>query len=105
MPDVQWLGFDGGPVEWADPGLDSFCLVLRESAETPACVANDDCMALVFNRSSAELSARLPALDRGCAWLRVLDTARPEAPRTLCSDLLQPVSPESIVAFEAGAGP
>ena len=105
MPDVQWLGFDGGPVEWADPELDSFCLVLRESAETPACVADDDCMALVFNRSSVELSTRLPALNEGCVWLRVLDTARPEAPRVLCSDLLQHVSPESIVAFEAGAGP
>ena len=105
MPDVQWFGLGGGPIDWEDPGLDGFCVLLRESAETPAFAVNGECMALAFNRSSAEVSTRLPALANGSMWLRVLDTARPEAPRTPCSDLLQPVSPESIVAFEAGAGP
>jgi len=105
MPDVQWLGLEGGPIDWEDPGLDGFCLLLGETAEAPAWAANGACMALAFNRSSAQLATRLPAPGKGCVWLRVLDTARPEAPRTLCNDLLQIVAPESIVAFEAGAGP
>ena len=109
MPDVQWFGLEGGPIDWEDPGLDGFCLLLRESAETPDYGASGDCMALAFNRSAAEFSTRLPAIGKGRLWLRVLDTARPEAPRILCSDLPQLVSPESIVAFEAeaeaGAGP
>ena len=104
-PDVEWFGPGGDPVNWEDPGLDGFCMLLRESAGTPAFAASGDCMALAFNRSSAALSARLPALANGGVWMRVLDTARPEASRTPCSDLLQTVLPESIVAFEAGARP
>ena len=80
-------------------------MLLRESAGTPAFAARGDCMALAFNRSSAAFLTRLPALANGGVWMRVLDTARPEASRNPCSDLLQTVLPESIVAFEAGARP
>ena len=60
-------------------------------------------MALVFNRSPGAVSIRLPALGHGRAWLRVLDTARPETIRVPCGDLRQDIPPESIVAFEVGA--
>ena len=32
-PDVEWLGLEGGPVDWGDPDLAGFCLLLGESAE------------------------------------------------------------------------
>ena len=134
-PDVEWLGLEGGPVDWEDPGLAGFCLLLGDSAEAPAhtpsgprggrgdrCDWGDrgeqgdqddqgdqgdqgDCsdrMALIFNRSSRAVSTLLPALGKSRVWLRVLDTARPEAPRAACIDLRQDIPPESIVAFEVG---
>ena len=88
-PDVEWLGLEGDPVDWGDPDLAGFCLLLRESAEAPARAAGGgrghrgDCgdrMALVFNRSPRAVVTRLPAPDPGRVWLRALDTARPEAP-------------------------
>ena len=104
-PDVDWLGLEGGPVDWGDPGLAGFCLLLGESVEAPDHDIDGDRMALVFNRSTAAVSTRLPALATGCVWLRALDTARPEAPRAACSDLRQHVPPESVVAFEVGGVP
>ena len=108
-PDVAWLGLDGSPIDWGDPGLAGFCLLLGESAAGPAPDTNrerHDCgdrMALVFSRSAGAVSIRLPALGNGRVWLRAVDTARPEAPRTTCNDLRQDIPPESIVAFEVGA--
>lgn len=62
-------------------------------------------MALVFNRSPSAVSTRLPAPAGGRVWLRVLDTARPEASWSVCSDLRQDIAPESIVALAIGAAP
>ena len=106
-PDVEWLGLEGGHIEWGDPGLEGFCLLLRESTQAPAHATGrghggcGDRMALIFNRSPGAVSTRLPALGDGRVWLRALDTAWPEAPRAVCSDLRQDIPPESIVAFVA----
>ena len=134
VPDVEWLGLGGDSVDWENPGLVGFCLLLGESAEPADSTDRDrndrgdcgdredrgdyghwgdrrDCgdrIALVFNRSPGAVSARLPAPGHGRVWLRALDTARPEAPRTACIDLRQDIPPESIVAFIAlvvGAAP
>ena len=107
-PDVEWLGLQGGPIDWGDPGLEGFCLLLGEFAEAQDCATNgdrSDRMALIFNRSPEPVSTRLPALADGRVWLRALDTAQPEAPRAVCSDLRQDIPPQSIVAFEVGAMP
>ena len=113
-PDVEWLAFEGGAVDWGDPDLAGFCLLLRESAGAPAQATDPsrrdygdrgDRMALIFNRSLQAVSTPLPALADGRVWLRILDTARPEAPRTACTDLRQLVPPESVVAFAVGALP
>ena len=56
-PDVEWLAFEGGAVDWGDPDLAGFCLLLRESAGAPAqatdssrrdCGDRGDRMALIF---------------------------------------------------------
>ena len=159
-PDVEWLGLDGAPVDWGDPELAGFCLLLGESAGASDHATNrdrrnrsddghrGDCgdrddrgdygargdrgdrdargdhgdrrdcgdrgdrgdydgrgncvdrMALVFNRSPEAVSTNLPALGHGRAWIRVLDTARPETVRVPCGDLREDIPPESIVAFE-----
>ena len=105
MPDVEWLGLEGSPIDWGDPGLDAFCVLLRESAEAPPYATDGDRMALAFNRSSATVPIRLPALGKGHVWMRVLDTGRPEASPVACSEPQQWISPESLVAFAAGAPP
>ncbi|MCY4350333.1 MAG: hypothetical protein OXC25_10865, partial [Thiotrichales bacterium] len=63
--------------------------------------SDGDRMALVINRSAEAVSIRLPALGDDRTWLRVLDTARPEAPETVCGDFRPDIEPESIVAFIA----
>ena len=105
MPDVEWLGVEGGPVDWGDVDLDGFCLLLGDSARAPDHAPSGDRIALAFNRSPAAVSIRLPALAAGRVWLRMLDTARPQAAHAACDDLRQQVGEESIVAFAAGAVP
>ena len=56
-------------------------------------------------RSLIQYVESVVALDDGRVWMRVLDTARPEAPRTACVDLRQDIAPESVVAFEVGSLP
>ena len=89
MPDVAWLGLEGGPIDWGDPELDGFCVLLRESAEAPAHATNGNRVALVFNRSPAAISIRLPAPAEGRVWWRVRTPPgrrRPRSPaETFCN--------------------
>ena len=101
-PDVKWLGLAGGAVNWRDPGLDGFCLVLRESAEMPIQATDGDVVVLVFNGSRKPATARLPAPPKGQVWVRALDTAQPEAPKTVCRGTALDIPAQSIAAFETG---
>ena len=101
-PDVVWLGLKGEAVDWEDPSLEGFCLVLRESAEAPAYATNGDVVVLVFNGSKSAAATRLPALPEGKVWIRALDTAQPEATKALCKDLAQDIAAQAVVAFEQG---
>jgi len=101
--DVKWLGLDGGAVNWRDPGLHGFCLLLRQSAEAPAYASDGDVVLLVFNGAQQPQSTDLPPAPKGQVWVRALDTAQPEAPKAACRAAQQDIAPESIVAFETGA--
>jgi len=104
-PDVAWLGLDGGVVNWRDPGLSGYCLVLRESAEAPAYATDGDVVVLVFNGSPKPVSIQLPSPPDGQIWKRALDTANPNVPLAICDSASQGVPAQAIVAFETGAGP
>jgi glycogen operon protein len=101
--DVKWLGLDGGQVNWRDPGLKGFCLLLRQSAEAPPYATDGDVVLLAFNGSREPVTTRLPAAPRDGVWVRAFDTAQPEAPRAVCRDAAQDIPPAAIVAFETGA--
>jgi isoamylase len=101
--DVKWLGLDGGQVNWRDPGLAGFCLLLRQSAEAPPYATDGDVVLLAFNGAEKPASLRLPPLRPAHVWLRALDTAQPEAPSEPCGGSLQGIAPQSIVAFASGA--
>jgi len=100
--DVKWLGLDGGQVNWRDPGLAGFCLVLRESAEAPPYATDGDVVVLAFNGSQRPVTTTLPAPPKGRVWVRALDTAQPEAPQSVCRDRRQDLPAEALVAFETG---
>ena len=100
--DVKWLGIDGGQVNWRDPGLAGFCLVLRESAEAPPYATDGDAVVLAFNGSQRPVTTTLPAPPKGRVWVRALDTAQPEAPLSVCRDRRQDLPAETLVAFETG---
>src|SRR5690606_16243415 len=40
--DAIWLGLDGTQVNWRDPSLEGFCLLLRQSAEAPPYASDGD---------------------------------------------------------------
>ncbi len=101
-PDVTWLGLEGGQVNWRDPGLAGFCVVLRQSAEAPAYASNGDAVVLALNGGPRPVTLQLPAAPAGKRWVRALDTAQPEAPKVLCRDAAQDLPAQALVAFETG---
>src|SRR5690606_30534462 len=58
-PDVTWLSLDGSPVNWRDPSLDGFCLLLRPFAEAPPYASSDDVVLLAFNGSRNPAATQL----------------------------------------------
>ncbi|TVQ54322.1 MAG: glycogen debranching enzyme GlgX [Rhodobacteraceae bacterium] len=99
-PDVAWRAFDGGAVDWRDPTLDRFCLLLRGSAEAPGYATTEDAVLIAFNGRGEPASLHLPAAPAGCVWTRALDTADADAPVTQCAgEALQEVFADSIAAF------
>src|SRR5690606_36418633 len=100
--DVKWLGLDGGQVNWRDPGLRGFCVVLRQSAEAPAYATDGDVVVLAFNGSARPVTTRMPAPPKGHVWVRALDTAQPEAPKAVCREGAQDIPAATLVAFETG---
>ena len=107
IPDVAWQGLEGGAVNWGDPHLAGFCLLLGGCADATNAERRDpgDRMALIFNRSPRKASIDLPPPGSDRVWLRTLETDRFEALPSACFDLQQDIPPESVVVFEAGAIP
>ncbi len=107
VPDVEWQGLEGGPVDWGEPHLAGFCLLLGGCADAAKADSRElaDRMALIFNRSPRSVSIHLPPPGHDRVWLRTLETERFEAPPSACIDLRQEIPPESVVAFEVGAIP
>lgn len=105
QPDVEWMQFDGAPLNWRDPTLDRFCLLLRGSAEAPCYCATDDRMLIAINGSADVAELALPDAAAGGTWLRGLDTAAPRAD-TVPAGATERIQPHSVVAFHAAeSGP
>ncbi len=106
LPDVTWLSLDGKPVNWRDPGLDGFCIVMREAAEAPAHARSGDLVALAFVGADAPSQLVLPVPPPGLVWRRALDTADPAAPPSRCvPGEPQPLAPHSLSAFDLEPAP
>jgi glycogen operon protein len=103
LPDVEWLGFDGRPLDWRDPGLTRLCLLLRASAEDPLPEDDRGAALIVLNRGNGSGTVTLPAWPPGARWLRALDTAEPEAAPTPAKGTA-PVAADSVTLFTLAFG-
>jgi len=104
-PDVEWRALDGATLNWRDPGLSSFGLVVRCSGEAPDYDRNGDTVFLVFNGEYHSAVAELPEPPEGRRWRRALDTARPGDGEMFCAPgRPQPISKRSVVAVALDDG-
>ncbi len=98
LPDVAWSSLDGGALNWRDPSLDGFCLLIRGVAETSVSAAGT--ALIVVNGGAKGKAVMLPDCGTGLCWERVLDTAAPEAPSTRVTGRKgQSVNAHSLVLF------
>lgn len=104
QPDVEWRAFDGGALNWRDPGLSSFCVLVRGSGEAPEYARDRDPVFLAFNGEYHSTSLVMPEPPRGRIWVRAIDTAQPATPETPCSPgCHQSVAKRSVAAFSVAA--
>ncbi|MDJ0640454.1 MAG: glycogen debranching protein GlgX [Paracoccaceae bacterium] len=98
-PDVAWSDLDGGALNWRDPSLDGFCLLLRGAAETQTSASG--CALIVINGGPEEHKrVVLPDPGPGLRWERKLDTAAPSArAASVAGRKSQPIAAHSIVVF------
>ncbi|WP_300061226.1 glycogen debranching protein GlgX [uncultured Roseobacter sp.] len=97
LPDVEWSDFDGHPLNWRDPGLSSFCVTLRGSAEIATHLQSDDVVFVVFNRSDAAAQVRCPPAPAGRAWVCAFDSTLGEDGQAVVSADGVTVSGPSVV--------
>jgi len=77
LPDVEWVDYQGNPLNWRDSELPCLCLVVRCSAEAPAHKDDWDTVFMVFNRDQTPVDVVLPPAPNGWIWQRGIDTADP----------------------------
>ncbi|GAB4382078.1 MAG: glycogen debranching protein GlgX [Albidovulum sp.] len=77
LRDVEWSNIEGGALNWRDPMLSGFCLLLRGAADD---ILSDPGTALiVVNGGDRARRLTLPDAGPGLIWDCVLDTAAPES--------------------------
>ncbi len=104
-PDVSWRAFDGSDLNWRDPSLSGFVLVLRHAAYAPAYFDDGDEVVVAFNGRPQEASMVLPEPPAGRRWQRDVDTAVPGGAPALCDRAgPQVLAAESVVAFSLAGG-
>lgn len=77
LPDVEWVDYQGNPLNWRNSELPGLCLVVRCSAEAPDFKDDWDTVFMVFNREHGPADVVLPPAPEGWIWERSLDTADP----------------------------
>ena len=74
LPDVRWLGPDGGETDWKKAGQALGCRLEGSRAESGADLDDQDFL-LLFNAGPQPLDFRLPPAPGG--WRRAVDTGLP----------------------------
>jgi len=99
-PDVEWQAFDGGALQWRDPGLSNFCLILRCSTEAAIRDEDNIDVFIAFNRTYVDAEVVLPDTPATHHWVRKVDTAAEVAfPDKVCRKRAETVKPNSVTVF------
>ncbi|GAA4215351.1 glycogen operon protein [Sagittula marina] len=98
--DVEWQAFDGGALNWRDPGLSSLCILLRGSAESATGDASPDTILLALNREDADQELHLPDIAPR-RWQQEIDTSRDKQGATMIDERSVTVPRCSLAAFVA----
>ena len=106
LPDVEWFDFSVAQVNWDDPSLSGFCLLLHCSAERQFATGADDTVLLVVNRGEAVSELVLPTLPKGEQWTCVIDTSFGESVADSVDQKSGLLIPEaSMLVFEKSPTP
>ncbi|GIT85539.1 glycogen debranching protein GlgX [Roseobacter sp. OBYS 0001] len=68
LPDVAWFDVSGAAPDWHDPGLSTFCLMLRGSADAVVNTVHDDAVLVIINRAPEAVKLRLPDTPDAQGW-------------------------------------
>ena len=80
-PNVEWMDFNGGKVDWDHSGLSGFCLSLGScSSAMPEYVENHSPAFLIFNRDEQSVEVLLPRTSKARHWVKQIDTALDHQP-------------------------
>ena len=75
-PNVEWMDFQGGKVDWDHSGLSGFCLSLGScSVATPEYVKDHAPAFIIFNRDEHSAEVLLPRTSKARHWVKQIDTA------------------------------
>ena len=75
-PNVQWMDFEGGQVDWDHSGLSGFCLSIGScSIATPEYVKDHAPAFIIFNRDENSVDVLLPKAHQAKQWVKQIDTA------------------------------
>lgn len=98
LPDVQWSSLNGGGLDWRDPNLNAFCLLVRGVASSQ--ISPEGAALIVVNGGPEEKRLCLPDPGPGLRWQRALDTAAPDDAQPDMPDLgPQFAAAQSVLLF------
>lgn len=106
--DLVWRRADGRPMDhdaWMEAERDHLCMELRTAPGTPAWAASESAVFVVFHAGEGPLPVRLPPGTGAAGWVRVLDSAAPEAAPAPCPGPFVPVAGQSVTVFVMEPGP
>lgn len=101
IPDLFWRLPDGTQPaieDWLRPELNTICVEVRTSSDTPAYDASDDVLFLVFNNAEA-CEIAMPPCPEGTVWEQVLNTAAPKDGPVCITGSTVPADAHAIQVF------
>ncbi len=100
LVDAEWTDVTGKAVNWPDPDLSVFCLIIRSTCQASDETRGDETILIAVNRSKQDHELVLPKLKDGWCWNRGIDTATAvPIPDTELHFGSATVAAESVVAF------
>lgn len=98
IPDVEWMDFEGGEVDWHNPQLNGLCLNLGFCSDTSP-KAGHALAFIIFNRDEASAKVQLPKTPTTKHWVKEIDTAAEHNRKHAINGKQVTVAGNSVVAL------